>query len=116
MSELKISKVVSSIKIGSDGLVANGAYLILNSQVPKTGKINVRCAGTFGPATISVGWLDGGVFTTELQANGSPADFTANFALQFNCGEHVNVSDGPAIQVAAMDATTDLKLTISSID
>ena len=115
MSVGNINTVVTAIKIASDGLIEDGEYIILNSQVIKTGKINVRCAGTFGAATISVGYKDKGGFAVE-EFNGSPADFTATFSLQFACGEHTNVSAGPAIKVAGMDGTTDLSLTISSID
>ena len=115
MSVGNINTVVTAIKAASDGLIVDGEYVILNSQVVKTGKINVRCAGTFGAATISVGYKDVGGFVVE-DFNGSPADFVATFSLQFNCGEHTNNAVGPAIKVAGIDGTTDLSLTISSID
>ena len=116
MAEAKISTVVTSINQASGLIRVDDNYLILNAQVSKTGKINVRCAGTFGTAVIRVGYIDNGVFSVEEQENGSPADFTETFSLQFTCGKHTNPATGPAIQVATIDGDTNLSLTISSVD
>jgi len=116
MAEAKISKAASSINTATGDIRVDDNYLIMNGSVPKTGKINVRCAGDFGTATISVGYIDGGVFSVEEQESGSPSAFTSTFSLQFNCGEHTNTAAGPAIQVATIDGTTNLSLTISSVD
>ena len=116
MAITQISRVKTAIKSASDGITADGDYLILNAQVVKSGKVNVRCAGMYGPATVSVGYIDSDVFNVETQPDSTDASFTDFFSLKFECGEHTNKSDGPAIQVSGMDGTTDLSLTISNIE
>ena len=111
-----ISKVVTAINASGGGITEDGEYLILNGQSSKTGKINVRCSGSFGGADVRVGYLEKGDFAVQDLPSGDPAVFTGPFALRFDCGTYNNISSGPAIQVASISGTTDAILTISSID
>ena len=113
---VNISRVVTTIGENSDGITEDGEYLILNGQAEKTGKINVRCSGEFGGSTVSVGYFEKGVFSTQNLPSENPAAFTESFALRFDCGTFNNIGSGPAIQVASVSGTTDAVLTVSSID
>ena len=112
---VNISTVVTSVGVGRT-IKEDGSYLILNGQAAKTGKINVRCSGEFGGATVSVGYLANDEFTVQDLPDGTPADLTAPFALRFDCGTFTNIGSGPAIKVAGISGTTSAALTISSID
>lgn len=102
------------IKQGDGQIIVDGEHLISEFNLfgaEATGQSAVYIDGTFGPATVSLGWISRGVFYLHDLPDGSPAAFTDFTAQQMGSGTDNRL----AIKVVGMTGTTDILITATPI-
>ena len=96
-------------------IIEDGTHLISEFNLfgaEATGQSAFYIEGTFGPATVSLGWVGrNDVFYIHELPSGNPAAFTDFAAVQLGSGTDNRL----AIKVEGMDATTDIEITATPI-